>query len=147
VNGGVRRRDVSFIYTYAGENSRWCRFGALKRFTHRYRIVCLDRLVLSIDVKRSLVGYPVPADSRSEGHIMKATAAPIHFAGSMLTEYRHACAFFCSPQEEYATILPFVLDGLQRLKRYSDRLRSEDKAAPGQSWREQRRGGGAVDGN
>ncbi len=36
---------------------------------------------------------------------MKATAAAIPFAGSVLTEYRHVCAFFSSPQEEYATIL------------------------------------------
>ena len=55
---------------------------------------------------------------------MKATAAPIPFAGSTLTEYRHACAFFSSPQEEYATILPFVLDGLQRGERAYHVLRS-----------------------
>jgi len=62
--------------------------------------------------------------ARSEGHIMKATAAPIPFAGSVLTEYRHVCAFFSSPQEEYATILPFVLDGLQRGERAYHVLRS-----------------------
>jgi len=62
--------------------------------------------------------------ARSEGHIMKATAAPIPFAGSVLTEYRHACAFFSSPHEEYATILPFVLDGLQRGERAYHVLRS-----------------------
>jgi hypothetical protein len=55
---------------------------------------------------------------------MKATAAPIPFAGSVLTEYRHACAFFSSPQEEYVTILPFVLDGLQRGERAYHVLRS-----------------------
>jgi hypothetical protein len=49
---------------------------------------------------------------------------PIPFAGSVLTEYRHACAFFSSPQEEYATILPFVLDGLQRGERAYHVLRS-----------------------
>src|SRR5258708_33452961 len=36
--------------------------------------------------------------ARPEGHIMKAPAGPIRFAGSVLTEYRHACAFFSSPQ-------------------------------------------------
>ncbi len=49
--------------------------------------------------------------------MMKATAAPIPFAGSMLRAYRHVCAFFSSPQEEYDTLLPFVRDGLERGER------------------------------
>jgi hypothetical protein len=48
---------------------------------------------------------------------MKATAAPIPFAGSMLGAYRHVCAFFSSPHEEYDTLLPFVRDGLERGER------------------------------
>src|SRR5229473_7295169 len=48
---------------------------------------------------------------------MNATAAPIPFAGSMLGGYRHVCAFFSSPQEEYDTLLPFVRDGLDRGER------------------------------
>ena len=48
---------------------------------------------------------------------MKATAAPIPFAGSMLGAYRHVCAFFSSPHEEYDTLLPFVSDGLERGER------------------------------
>jgi hypothetical protein len=48
---------------------------------------------------------------------MKAAAAPIPFAGSMLIDYRHVCAFFSSLQEEYDTLLPFVRDGLQRGER------------------------------
>ena len=46
-----------------------------------------------------------------------ATAAPIPFAGSMLSGYRHVCAFFSSPEEEYDTLLPFVRDGLERGER------------------------------
>jgi hypothetical protein len=42
---------------------------------------------------------------------------PIPFAGSKLGGYRHVCAFFSSPQEEYATLLPFVRDGLERGER------------------------------
>jgi len=42
---------------------------------------------------------------------------PIPFAGSELCGYRHVCAFFNSPQEEYATLLPFVRDGLERGER------------------------------
>src|SRR5262249_26359284 len=48
---------------------------------------------------------------------MNATATPIPFAGSMLGSYRHVCAFFSSPQEEYETLLPFVRDGLERGER------------------------------
>ena len=42
---------------------------------------------------------------------------PIPFAGSKLGGYRHVCAFFSSPQEEYGTLLPFVRDGLERGER------------------------------
>jgi hypothetical protein len=45
---------------------------------------------------------------------MKTAAEPILFAGSTLGGYRHVCAFFSSPQEEYATLLPFMRDGIER---------------------------------
>ena len=48
---------------------------------------------------------------------MKTSTAPIHFAGSTLGRYRHICAFFSSPEEEYATLLPFVRDGIERGER------------------------------
>lgn len=48
---------------------------------------------------------------------MKTTAEPIPFAGSTLGGYRHVCAFFNSPQEEYATLLPFMRDGIERGER------------------------------
>jgi len=48
---------------------------------------------------------------------MTSTATPIPFAGSMLHDYRHVCAFFGSSQEEYATLLPFVRDGIERGER------------------------------
>ena len=48
---------------------------------------------------------------------MKTTAEPIPFAGSTLGDYRHVCAFFNSPQEEYATLLPFMRDGIERGER------------------------------
>jgi hypothetical protein len=59
---------------------------------------------------------------------MTSTAAPIPFAGSMLGNYRHACAFFQSPQEEYATLLPFVRDGLERGERAYHILPSKQRA-------------------
>src|SRR5262249_49551920 len=55
--------------------------------------------------------------SPSEAQIVKTTAVPIPFAGSILTDYRHVCAFFSSPEEEYQTLLPFVVDGIQRGER------------------------------
>jgi hypothetical protein len=48
---------------------------------------------------------------------MSSTAAPIPFAGSTLGSYRHVCAFFSSPDDEYDTMLPFVRDGLERGER------------------------------
>jgi hypothetical protein len=48
---------------------------------------------------------------------MTTSTAPIHFAGSTLGRYRHICAFFSSPEEEYATLLPFVRDGIERGER------------------------------
>jgi hypothetical protein len=48
---------------------------------------------------------------------MKTSTAPISFAGSTLGRYRHICAFFSSPEEEYTTLLPFVRDGIERGER------------------------------
>jgi hypothetical protein len=48
---------------------------------------------------------------------MNTTAAPIQLAGSTLGRYRHVCAFFSSLQERYATLLPFVRDGIERGER------------------------------
>lgn len=48
---------------------------------------------------------------------MSEKSKAIPFAGSTLGGYRHVCAFFSSPQEEYETLLPFVRDGLNRGER------------------------------
>ena len=48
---------------------------------------------------------------------MNRSSLPIAFAGSTLGRYRHICAFFSSPEEEYATLLPFVRDGIERGER------------------------------
>lgn len=42
---------------------------------------------------------------------------PIRFAGATLGQYRHVCAFFHSPDEEYQVLLPFIKDGLERGQR------------------------------
>jgi MEDS: MEthanogen/methylotroph, DcmR Sensory domain len=39
---------------------------------------------------------------------------PIRFAGSILDEQRHVCAFFHNSDEEYRVLLPFIKDGLDR---------------------------------
>jgi len=48
---------------------------------------------------------------------MNTSGLPIAFAGSTLGRYRHICAFFNSPQEEYETLLPFVREGIERGER------------------------------
>jgi len=45
---------------------------------------------------------------------MQTTEQPISFAGSTLQKYRHVCAFFNTPNEEYRVLLPFISDGIQR---------------------------------
>ncbi len=37
---------------------------------------------------------------------------PIRFAGSLLGESRHVCAFFATADDEYSTIMPFTRDGI-----------------------------------
>lgn len=44
---------------------------------------------------------------------MKNAPAPIHLAGSQLSETRHVCAFFNNDEEEYRVLLPFIRDGLR----------------------------------
>lgn len=50
--------------------------------------------------------------STKTGPIVRSSAAPIPFAGSVLREHRHVCAFFCSANDEYNALLPFICDGL-----------------------------------
>jgi MEDS: MEthanogen/methylotroph, DcmR Sensory domain len=42
------------------------------------------------------------------------TDQPISFAGSTLGKYRHTCAFFNTPDEEYRVLLPFIKEGIER---------------------------------
>lgn len=44
---------------------------------------------------------------------MKDPAAPISFAGSVLGDTRHICAFFHSDEEEYQVLLPFIKSGFE----------------------------------
>src|ERR1700677_1474619 len=44
---------------------------------------------------------------------LKKATAPIPFAGSLLDETRHVCAFFNSDDEEYRVLLPFMRDGFE----------------------------------
>lgn len=39
---------------------------------------------------------------------------PIRFAGASLDQYRHVCAFFSTPDEEYRVLLPFIKEGIDR---------------------------------
>jgi hypothetical protein len=39
---------------------------------------------------------------------------PITLAGATLDNYRHVCAFFHTPDEEYRVLLPFIAEGFRR---------------------------------
>ena len=43
-----------------------------------------------------------------------AEDAPISFAGSTLTEYRHVCAFFDDVDQEHEVLDPYVQEGFER---------------------------------
>jgi len=60
---------------------------------------------------------PTGDNVKFRGDTLADSSQPIRLAGSMLGRYRHVCAFFSSPQEEYETLLPFVRDGLERGER------------------------------
>ena len=40
--------------------------------------------------------------------------AEIPLAGAILDQYRHVCAFFHSPDEEYRVLLPFIKEGIDQ---------------------------------
>jgi hypothetical protein len=44
---------------------------------------------------------------------MSSVLEPILFGRSQLLSYRHVCAFFSSPEEEYKILLPFICNGLK----------------------------------
>ena len=50
----------------------------------------------------------------ANSHIMKDQELPISFAGGVLDEHRHVCAFFDSFDEELRVLGPFVKEGLDR---------------------------------
>src|SRR5580700_5175772 len=57
----------------------------------------------------------IPIGRRSIPNVGDTTlnraTAPIPFAGSLLDETRHVCAFFHNDEEEYRTLLSFIKDG------------------------------------
>jgi hypothetical protein len=59
----------------------------------------------------------MPPESPLEQPHPDAHAQPIRLAGATLDAYRHVCAFFHSPEEEYQVLLPFILDGFARGER------------------------------
>jgi hypothetical protein len=60
---------------------------------------------------------PTSDNANVRGGPPNESSQPIQLGGSVLGAYRHVCAFFSSPQEEYDTLLPFVRDGLERGER------------------------------
>jgi hypothetical protein len=60
----------------------------------------------------------------------------MNFAGSVLGDFRHVCAFFSSADDEYRTMLPFMRDGLAAGERLvncvpEDRTDHEDRLRAG----------------
>lgn len=43
--------------------------------------------------------------------------APLRLAGTFLRDYRHVCALFATPDDEYRVLLPFIRDGLRNGER------------------------------
>jgi hypothetical protein len=46
------------------------------------------------------------------GVVLGSDPASISVGGAALGRHRHVCAFFCSAEDEYKTLLPFICDGL-----------------------------------
>jgi hypothetical protein len=42
------------------------------------------------------------------------STGPVRFAGAVLAQSRHVCAFFNSRDDEYRVLLPFIKEGLER---------------------------------
>jgi hypothetical protein len=62
---------------------------------------------------------------------MTSPAVPIRLAGAELGDYRHVCAFFANPEDEYRTLLPFAREGLEhgeRLVQFVPRAREDHVA-------------------
>jgi hypothetical protein len=68
---------------------------------------------------------------KSSGGLPNEAGQPIRFAGSVLNEHRHVCAFFHNPDEEYRVLLPFIKDGFERREKafhiVDPRLRQEHR--------------------
>jgi hypothetical protein len=45
--------------------------------------------------------------------LMTAMQSSIHLGGMPLGNYRHICAFFNTPEEEYRALLPFISEGIK----------------------------------
>jgi len=54
------------------------------------------------------------SDKSQERNGHPTNTDPIRFAGSLLGEKRHICAFFNSADEEYKVLLPFIKEGFER---------------------------------
>jgi hypothetical protein len=53
----------------------------------------------------------------ARGIVVVMDERPIHLAGTTLDRHRHVCAFFHSADEEYAVLLPFIVEGVRREER------------------------------
>jgi hypothetical protein len=57
---------------------------------------------------------PINDDDRTRERLGAESSEPIRLASGTLGKYRHVCAFFHNPEEEYRVLLPFIKEGLAR---------------------------------
>jgi hypothetical protein len=53
------------------------------------------------------------SDTEFRGNVPVENKEPLRFSDTLLHAYRHICAFFHSPEEEYRALLPFIKGGIE----------------------------------
>jgi hypothetical protein len=56
---------------------------------------------------------PIKDNDRTGAQLSDKSDEPMRLANTTLGKYRHICAFFHSPDEEYGAVLPFIKDGFE----------------------------------
>jgi len=57
---------------------------------------------------------PIKDDDQTGAQLSDKSDKPMRLANTTLGKYRHICAFFRNPEEEYRVLLPFIKEGLAR---------------------------------
>src|SRR5438128_5681707 len=57
---------------------------------------------------------PINDSGRTGAQLSDKSDKPMRLANTTLGKYRHICAFFHNPEEEYRVLLPFIKEGFER---------------------------------